>query len=222
MTTTPVPATDLRPSRVCILKPSSLGDIIHALPVLSALRAHWPPRLQLAAIALRFLAGPGALGRHVHIEQFRGEWCILPADAQTILPSARRPEGQFARLGVDAVAGERAWEVQGGFRLHIGPLAYHEFVELFPDTKGAKFLADAQAEVDLGVGADRGGHTGWTNSLAIKLAKLDDKSPDPAGGQCLRSAIDRARNLPSCSGMIRFAHTGFGAMRVNALPVVVA
>ncbi len=84
----------------------------------------------------------GALGRTVRIEQFRGEWCMLPTDAQTILPSARRSEGQFARLGVDAVAGERAWEVQGGFRLHIGPLAYHEFVELLPDTKGARFLVD--------------------------------------------------------------------------------
>lgn len=32
----------LRPERVCILKPSSLGDIVHALPVLAALRARWP------------------------------------------------------------------------------------------------------------------------------------------------------------------------------------
>ncbi len=32
----------LRPERVCIIKPSSLGDVVHALPVLSALRALWP------------------------------------------------------------------------------------------------------------------------------------------------------------------------------------
>lgn len=32
----------LRPERVCLIKPSSLGDIVHALPVLSALRRHWP------------------------------------------------------------------------------------------------------------------------------------------------------------------------------------
>ncbi len=30
------------PRRVAILKPSALGDIVHALPVLSALRAEWP------------------------------------------------------------------------------------------------------------------------------------------------------------------------------------
>jgi heptosyltransferase I len=32
----------LRPKRVCVIKPSALGDIVNALPVLSALRAHWP------------------------------------------------------------------------------------------------------------------------------------------------------------------------------------
>ena len=32
----------LEPARVCIIKPSSLGDIIHSLPILAALRAHWP------------------------------------------------------------------------------------------------------------------------------------------------------------------------------------
>ncbi len=29
----------------------------------------------------------------------------------------------------------------------------------------------------------RGGHTAWTNSLALKLAKIDDKTPDPPGGK---------------------------------------
>ncbi len=32
----------LRPARVCLIKPSSIGDIMHATPVLAALRAHWP------------------------------------------------------------------------------------------------------------------------------------------------------------------------------------
>jgi heptosyltransferase-1 len=32
----------LEPARVCIIKPSSLGDVVHALPILSALRARWP------------------------------------------------------------------------------------------------------------------------------------------------------------------------------------
>ena len=32
----------LDPRRVCLIKPSSLGDVVHALPVLSALKRRWP------------------------------------------------------------------------------------------------------------------------------------------------------------------------------------
>ena len=32
----------LHPQRVCIIKPSSLGDVVHALPVLAALHDRWP------------------------------------------------------------------------------------------------------------------------------------------------------------------------------------
>jgi heptosyltransferase-1 len=32
----------LEPARVCIIKPSSLGDVVHAVPILAALRARWP------------------------------------------------------------------------------------------------------------------------------------------------------------------------------------
>jgi ADP-heptose:LPS heptosyltransferase len=32
----------LEPGRVCIIKPSSLGDVVHALPILAALRGRWP------------------------------------------------------------------------------------------------------------------------------------------------------------------------------------
>jgi heptosyltransferase-1 len=32
----------LEPERVCIIKPSSLGDVVHASPILAALRARWP------------------------------------------------------------------------------------------------------------------------------------------------------------------------------------
>jgi heptosyltransferase I len=37
-----IPLDGLNPSRVCIIKPSSLGDVIHALPILAALRERWP------------------------------------------------------------------------------------------------------------------------------------------------------------------------------------
>jgi lipopolysaccharide heptosyltransferase I len=32
----------IEPERVCIIKPSSMGDILHAMPIISALRARWP------------------------------------------------------------------------------------------------------------------------------------------------------------------------------------
>src|SRR4051794_14561034 len=32
----------LRPSRVCVIKPSALGDVVNAFPALSALRVLWP------------------------------------------------------------------------------------------------------------------------------------------------------------------------------------
>ncbi len=93
----------------------------------------------------------GALGRPVRVEQFRGEWCLLPRDAMTRLPGPGRIEGQFCRLGADAVAGERVWEVQGGIRIHVGPLTYPEFVQLFPGTASARFLSDL---VRLGAGPE--------------------------------------------------------------------
>ncbi|RUL89534.1 glycosyltransferase family 9 protein [Tautonia sociabilis] len=33
---------NLEPRRVCLIKPSALGDVVHALPVLSALKGRWP------------------------------------------------------------------------------------------------------------------------------------------------------------------------------------
>jgi heptosyltransferase-1 len=38
----PARLLELEPSRVCIIKPSSLGDVIHSLPILAALRDRWP------------------------------------------------------------------------------------------------------------------------------------------------------------------------------------
>ena len=32
----------LQPRRVCLIKPSSLGDVVHAFPLLACLRRHWP------------------------------------------------------------------------------------------------------------------------------------------------------------------------------------
>jgi lipopolysaccharide heptosyltransferase I len=42
MTVLPDRLARLEPARICIIKPSSLGDVVHALPILAALRRRWP------------------------------------------------------------------------------------------------------------------------------------------------------------------------------------
>ena len=46
----------LQPDRVCLIKPSSLGDVVHALPVLSSLRSLWPDA-HIAWVVNRGLCG---------------------------------------------------------------------------------------------------------------------------------------------------------------------
>lgn len=45
----------IEPDRVCILKPSAMGDILHAMPILSALRSRWP-RAHLSWVVNRSFA----------------------------------------------------------------------------------------------------------------------------------------------------------------------
>ncbi|RFC44868.1 MAG: heptosyltransferase-1/heptosyltransferase-2 [Verrucomicrobia bacterium] len=47
-----LPATGREPESILILKPSSLGDVIHTLPAVAALRRHWP------GAKLRWLVNP--------------------------------------------------------------------------------------------------------------------------------------------------------------------
>lgn len=73
------------------------------------------------------------LGRPVRLDSFVGGWLPIAPDSQTRLASADQPDGQYARLGLDTVAGERAWDVQGRFRLRIGPLDYGQFLVYMPE-----------------------------------------------------------------------------------------
>src|SRR3954453_2832272 len=75
MSTTRAHLDDLRPERVCLIKPSSLGDVVHALPVLSALRAAWP-HAHLAWIVNRGLRG--LLDGHPHLDE------VIPFDRSSV------------------------------------------------------------------------------------------------------------------------------------------
>ena len=81
------------------------------------------------------------LARRVEVIQFVGRWAPLLSEDWTGLATTTRPFGNFAQLGVDAVAGTRVWDVQGGFRLRLGPLDYRQFAELMPNSPLMKEVA---------------------------------------------------------------------------------
>ena len=71
---------EIRPARVCLIKPSSLGDVVHALPVLSALRRLWPDAT-IAWVINRSLVG--LIEGHPDLD------LVLPFDRARVNPSPR-------------------------------------------------------------------------------------------------------------------------------------
>jgi len=78
-------------------------------------------------------------GLGVEIRQFRGRWLALEPTSRSRLAPGRASSN---RLGVDAVIGERVWDVQGLFRVRLGPMSFEQFRAFLPDrTRGeAAFL----------------------------------------------------------------------------------
>ena len=65
----------------------------------------------------------------VQVEQFQGQWLQLEDSDQSQLGSNE----PTAMLGTGAVVGPRVWNVQGKFRVRLGPLTYQQFCTFFPD-----------------------------------------------------------------------------------------
>src|SRR5215470_12699520 len=88
-----IPLRDLVPKRIALIKPSALGDIVHSLPVLTALR-HRYPDAHIAWVANRGYAE--LLRGHPDLDD------ILPVDrgaSKAGLFTAMRNYGRFfARL----------------------------------------------------------------------------------------------------------------------------
>jgi type VI secretion system protein ImpH len=82
------------------------------------------------------------LGRPVEVQQLTGRWAGLVAEDQTMLPTLEHRNGRYTRLGIDAVLGERIFDIQGAFRLRIGPLGLGEFTELLPGSPLVDEIAD--------------------------------------------------------------------------------
>ena len=68
-------------------------------------------------------------GLPTDIRQFQGQWLWLDAANQTRMGGA---EGSNA-LGLNIVAGERVWDVQGKIRIRMGPLRLPKFLDFLPD-----------------------------------------------------------------------------------------
>ena len=43
------------------------------------------------------------------------------------------PDGQNCRLGRNVIVGQRVWDVEGKFRVRVGPLGFADFRRFMPD-----------------------------------------------------------------------------------------
>ena len=135
----------------------------------------------------------------VAIEQFRGRWIRLNMCDRSALPSEAETSGRNCQLGVDIIVGEQVWDVQGMFRVRIGPLTFSQFRHWIPtgDTLrplaqlirtyvGLSFEFDVQvvlkgSEIPLcHLGGTEGNEPllGWTTWLLYGLTEPD--RPDAA------------------------------------------
>lgn len=91
-------------------------------------------------------------GFPVEVIQFLGRWLTLdPADRSTLTP-----DGPHNGLGTSLMVGGRSWDVQGTFRLRLGPLTLKQFLALSPDGDDFRALAQmtrlyVDAELDFDV-----------------------------------------------------------------------
>jgi type VI secretion system protein ImpH len=102
----------------------------------AGLFAHRPP----TAAGLELVLS-GYFGWAVKVEQFAGQWLYLDAHNRSQLGTADNPRGVNARLGQDAVAGRRVWDVQHKVRVRVGPLDYPAFQSLQPGGEARAELA---------------------------------------------------------------------------------
>lgn len=99
--------------------------------------AHWPRN----ATSLETMIGD-FWQLPTRVLQFQGQWLRLDREDQTSLPHRSAWGNTNARLGVDAIAGERIWSVEHRFRIRLGPLTYAQFRRFTP--LGDELLALAQ------------------------------------------------------------------------------
>ncbi len=115
--------------------------------------------------------------RPVGIKQFQGHWANLMRDEQSRLGGAAPDARRYASLGTSAVLGARVWDVQGSFRVQLGPLDYAQFQTFMPGAAQMTQLATL-TRTYVGPALD------FDVQLTIKGSEVPAMalSPDPAAG----------------------------------------
>ena len=132
----------LEPARVCIIKPSSLGDVVHALPILAALRARWP-RAHLAWVV-----------NHPFREVLEGH----PALDELIVHDRSLDGGGWP--GMRGTAGLFRKLARGGFNLTI---------DLQGLLRSALMTVATRSPVRVGMADAREGRAGFTPTASTRL-----------------------------------------------------
>jgi type VI secretion system protein ImpH len=142
----------------------------------AGLFAHKPRNaVGLEAIVRDYFDLPG------RVNQFTGQWLYLEPASLSRLPD--EGGGVNCELGVNAVAGERVWDVVSKFRIRLGPLRYRQFVEFLPDPapvaeRKGLFLLSQLVRLYVGMELD----------FEVQLALIGAEVPDlelrePAAGE---------------------------------------
>jgi len=129
----------------------------------------------------------------VRISQFQGHWADLLPREQTQIGGGKGGAG-YAALGASAILGTRVWDVQGSFRVKLGPLDYARFKTFMPDaTQMAQLAALTRTYVGPALGFDvqltlkgsevpplvlspdkeTGARLGWNTWLPTRAARSD-------------------------------------------------
>jgi type VI secretion system protein ImpH len=100
---------------------------------------HFSHRLRTADALRQMLSE--IFDRPVGIIQFQGHWADLRTSEQTQIGGKGAGLPRYATLGVSAVLGTRVWDVQGSFRITLGPLDYAQFQGFMPGATDMAQLA---------------------------------------------------------------------------------
>lgn len=143
---------------------------------------------QIGALLSDMLRAP------VEVLPFRGQWLEIDPLEQSRL-------GQRAStLGIDAVLGQRVWDVQSRVRLRVGPLSPEQFESLLPDTapgprrrpfamlcQAARFALGPELDFDVQlvlqregvrpISGDRRARLGWDSWLVTGSHSSDGDEP---------------------------------------------